>query len=157
MVTIKTLADELSISKVAINNRINKAGLKSQLIKQGNTYLIPDEIADELRSIYTAKAERQPEHTQKKNGKADDNVISVLSRQLEEKDKQIEALTSMLETSQEQILRLTQSIQQSNYLLADSMGVSDKASAPDQEEPAPAEKEEETPGTERKGFLRWFK
>lgn len=40
-VTVKQLADELSLSKVSVNNRIDKLGLRDQLIKAVNMHLIP--------------------------------------------------------------------------------------------------------------------
>lgn len=155
MVTIKALADELGVSKVAINNRLAKAGLKSELIKEGNTYLLSDEVAEEIRSAYRRKHEGKASRTheeRKANAKQSD-VIEVLSRQLEEKDRQIEKLTQMLETSQEQVLSLTQSVQQSHLLLADSKGLV-KDAVPAEEV---TEVTEEAPAPERKGFMRWFK
>lgn len=97
--TIKELAEELSVSKPAINNKLIDLGLKDRLIKQGNKYVIPGEVADQVRQAFT-KQKPKP---------ADDNetsaelcqalreqieqlteTIRILNNQLEEKDKQIE-------------------------------------------------------------------
>lgn len=110
-ITVKDLATELDISKVAVNKKIESLGMKGKLIKDGNRYLIPAEVADAVRTSYKYKTPRQTktEDTRADATRNEDpgiyaDIIAVLKAQLEEKDKQIERMQLLL-------------AQQNNYLL----------------------------------------
>lgn len=110
--TIKELADELGVSKVSVNKKLDALGLKDNLIKQGNRFLVSDEIADKVREAF-GDTRREPKPKQE-----DDTVIEILNEQLREKDKQIAELMNQLRTLQEQNGTLLQTVQQGNFLLA---------------------------------------
>lgn len=118
--TIRELADELQVSKVALNNRIAELDLKGELIKQGNKYIIPAEVAEQLRESFRTKRKTEP--VQDKSN----DVIQILSEQLQEKDRQIASLMRQLEQLQTQNSDFMKVIQQNNYLLADAMGATDR-------------------------------
>ena len=115
MLTVKELATEIGVSKVAINKKIEALGLKDSLVKDGNRFLLPDDIADQVRQAYQY---RIPGDTgEKETDKGDEggstahaesdpgiyaDIIQVLKEQLAEKDKQIERL-QMLMAQQNQL------------------------------------------------------
>lgn len=143
--TIKELATELNLSKVSVNKRIDELGLKDKLIKQGNRYDVPEEVAEQVRESYSAK----PKTESKKESKAD--VIEILNNQLIEKDKQIEALMNQLALLQEQNGALLQTVQQGNYLLAGAIGVTENEPVEPESAIDPSENEEKP--AKKKGFF----
>lgn len=124
MQTVKSLADELHLSKVAINKRLESLGVKDRLVKDGNRNLIPDDVCDLVRESYK---NRRTEPTRKTapTSEPPGDVLQVLSDQLAEKDRQIAELMAQLKSLQNQQAELIKSVQQSTYLLADSMGVTE--------------------------------
>lgn len=125
MQTIKELASEIGISKVAVAKKIDSLGLRGSLIRDGNMYLIPDEICDQVRQSYAHKQSgSKPGRTASKDEPSKD-VVQVLAEQLAEKDKQIERLMLQVESLQNQQAELIKSVQQTQFLLADSMGVTE--------------------------------
>lgn len=115
MLTVKQLADEIGVSKVAVNKKIEALGLKSKLTQDGNRYLIGDDVADQVRQAFKYRTEQsttnatKDEKTHGENGTASnkpgvyDDVIqaltdqlAVLTEQLKEKDKQIERLHTLM-------------------------------------------------------------
>lgn len=143
--TIRELADELHISKVALNNRIEELELKGELIKQGNRYIIPGEVAEQLRESFRTRRKTEP---------AKDNnseVIQILNEQLKAKDEQIASLMRQLEQLQSQNSDFMKVIQQNNYLLAGAIGNNDMSGnetdatiIEDESQAIPTEKQTET-------------
>lgn len=110
MLTVKQLADEIGVSKVAINKKIERLGLKSKLTKDGNRYLLDDDIADQVRDAFKYRTEktdqeRQDRQHQEEPTETYTDIIQVLREQLAEKDKQIERLHTLL--AQQNQLMLT--------------------------------------------------
>ena len=62
MKTIKQLADELGISKQALNKRIDNLGCRNQMSKNGNQWLIPESLENTLKSA-SNRQQRQPTRT----------------------------------------------------------------------------------------------
>lgn len=115
MLTVKQLADDIGVSKVAVNKKIETLGLKSRLTQEGNRYLIDDDIADQVRQAFKYRTEQSTTNATKEeklhgeNGTASnkpgvyDDVIqaltdqlAVLTEQLKEKDRQIERLHTLM-------------------------------------------------------------
>lgn len=103
--TVKDLASELGISKVAVNKKIERLGLKDKLIKDGNRFVLPAEVADAVRASYKYKtktrAGEEDTRTDKDATRGEDpgvyaDIIQVLREQLEEKDRQIERLQMLM-------------------------------------------------------------
>lgn len=95
MKTIKQLADEIGISKQALNKRIDNLGCRNQLSKNGNTWLIPESVEKRL------KENKIDNHRQPTNNQPVDTLVDTLLKQLEEKDKQIETLMRTLDQAQQ--------------------------------------------------------
>ena len=138
MITVKQLAEELQLSKVSINNRIDKLGLKDTLVRTGNRNLIPDETADAIRESFKANRKTEPPQ--------EDLTVKVLTEQLQKKDAQIESLLRQLELLQNQNSDLLKSVREHSYLLLqangiDADGTKEHATAldPDTNEPEPAQ------------------
>ena len=143
--TIRELADELQISKVALNNRIEELGLKAELIKQGNRYIIPGEVAEQLRESFRTRRKTEPPK------ETNSEVIQILNEQLKAKDEQIASLMRQLEQLQTQNSDFMKVIQQNNYILAGAIGNADKGGSEsdvtiveDEAEAIPTEKQAET-------------
>ena len=138
MITVKQLAEELQLSKVSINNRIDKLGLKDTLVRTGNRNLIPDETADAIRESFKANRKTEPPQ--------EDLTVKVLTEQLQAKDEQIASLLRQLELLQNQNTDLLKSVREHSYLLLqangiDADGTKEHATAidPDTNEPEPAQ------------------
>ena len=114
--TIKELAEELSVSKPAINNKLVELDLKDRLIKQGNKYVIPGEVADQVRQAFT-KQKPKPAGTESTPG--DDLMyqeqIALLKEQIALLTDHIRTLNNQLEVKDLQIERAQAT---SQYLLA---------------------------------------
>ena len=121
MLTIKDLAEEIGVSKVAINKKVEHLGIKDQLTKDGNRYLLSDDLADMVRNAFKYRKENEkgtPADT-KGNIEVDEitaETIRALREQLAEKDRQINRLYDLLSERE-------RSFQQSHYLLADKGGI----------------------------------
>lgn len=87
--TILELANELNITKQGLTKRLKDMGLFGQLYKQGNKFIVPDDIANEVREAFT-----------KKKPTVDNSELAFLRAQIEEKDKQIAKLQAALDQEQ---------------------------------------------------------
>jgi len=113
--TIKELADELGVSKTAINKKVSENQKRKHFSKNGNKFLIDDEGQRLIKSMFLDSDEnyRQPESenlTQTEVFEVSDLVsvlkdrVSVTEKQLDEKDKQIASMQKLLD--QQQVLTL---------------------------------------------------
>ena len=139
MQTVKTLAEEIGVSKVAINKKIETLGLKDRLIKDNNRYLITDEVADLVRASYkhrgdghgstaTEKSTTQTESTAQVDViQVLTDQIKMLNDQLEKKDAEITRQGEQITALIEQLHEKEKSLQGNQLLLANSMGVATQA------------------------------
>ena len=124
-ITIKTLSDDLGISKPTISKKIKELGIQPKMILQ--KYVLTEEEAETIRKSIlgieeetespkkpqteTEKTANNAANTEKSETQKSENSeispqiieilqtsISLLQRQLEIKDKQIESLTAQIET-----------------------------------------------------------
>lgn len=112
MKTIRQIADEIGVSKTAVNKQIANLGLRSGLRKSGNQFVI-DEHQEALikhtffEKLQTEIANHSQTETQTENHEVCDLVcvlqttIDTLQGQLEVKDRQIERLTEALTAAQQ--------------------------------------------------------
>lgn len=149
-VTVKQLADELQISKVSINNRIDKLGLRDELVKAGNRNLIPPSTAEMIRESFKLNRKTEPP--------AEDAIVKMLKEQIQQKDEQIASLLRQLELLQNQNSDLLKMQRESHYLLAQSMGIKEEQEPvesvfdPDEKEP----KQTQEPPKKKSIFSRIF-
>lgn len=149
-VTVRQLAEELQVSKVSINNRIDKLNLRDELVKAGNRYLIPEETADVIRESFRTNRKTEPPQPDTQAV-----MLDILSEQLKEKDRQIQSLMNQLELLQSQNTDLLKSVREHSYLLLQANGISE----PDAEEAGNATDPDEKPAEEPKKkswFSRFF-
>ena len=97
MKTIRQIADEIGVSKTAVNKRIANLGLRSGLRKNGNQFAIDEQQEALIKQAFSEKSQTEIENqTQTENHEVSDLVcvlqatIDTLQGQLEVKDRQIE-------------------------------------------------------------------
>ena len=106
MKTIRQIADEIGVSKTAVNKQIANLGLRSGLRKNGNQFAI-DEHQEALIKSQTEIENQSQTKTQTENHEVGDLVcvlqatIDTLQGQLEVKDRQIAKLTEALVAAQQ--------------------------------------------------------
>jgi len=116
--TIKQLADELGVSKTAINKKINENFKRKHFKKKGNKFLIDESGQNAIKSMFTDSYSfnRKPKVSENDNFENQDvsevsDLVVVLKERLlisdeqnNKKDIQIEKLQKLLD--QQQILTL---------------------------------------------------
>ena len=101
MKTIRQIADEIGVSKTAVNKQIANHGLRSGLRKNGNQFAIDEHQEALIKQAFSEKSQTEIENqsqtkTQTENHEVGDLVcvlqatIDTLQGQLEVKDRQIE-------------------------------------------------------------------
>lgn len=101
MKTIRQIADEIGVSKTAVNKQIANLGLRSSLRKNGNQFAIDEHQEALIKQAFSEKSQTEIENqsqtkTQTENHEVGDLVcvlqatIDTLQGQLEVKDRQIE-------------------------------------------------------------------
>ena len=101
MKTIRQIADEIGVSKTAVNKQIANLGLRSGLRKNGNQFAIDEHQEALIKQAFSEKSQTETENqsqtkTQTENHEVSDLVcvlqatIDTLQGQLEVKDRQIE-------------------------------------------------------------------
>ena len=101
MKTIRQIADEIGVSKTAVNKQIANLGLRSGLRKNGNQFAIDKHQEALIKQAFSEKSQTEIENqsqtkTQTENHEVGDLVcvlqatIDTLQGQLEVKDRQIE-------------------------------------------------------------------
>ena len=108
MKTIRQIADEIGVSKTAVNKQIANLGLRSGLRKNGNQFAIDEQQEALIKQAFSEKSQTEIENqTQTENHEVSDLVcvlqatIDTLQGQLEVKDRQIEKLTEALVAAQQ--------------------------------------------------------
>ena len=108
MKTIRQIADEIGVSKTAVNKQIANLGLRSGLRKNGNQFAIDEHQEALIKQAFSEKSQTEIENqTQTENHEVSDLVcvlqatIDTLQGQLEVKDRQIAKLTEALVAAQQ--------------------------------------------------------
>lgn len=112
MKTIRQIADEIGVSKTAVNKQIANPGLRSGLRKNGNQFAIDEHQEALIKQAFSEKSQTEIENqsqtkTQTENHEVGDLVcvlqatIDTLQGQLEVKDRQIAKLTEALVAAQQ--------------------------------------------------------
>ena len=110
--TIRQIADEIGVSKTAVNKQIANLGLRSGLRKNGNQFAIDEHQEALIKQAFFEKTQTEIENqsqtkTQTENHEVGDLVcvlqatIDTLQGQLEVKDRQIAKLTEALVAAQQ--------------------------------------------------------
>jgi len=114
--TIKELAEELNVSKTAINKKVDEKFKEKHFIKIGNQFAINVSGQNAIRSMFKVEeptAKRKPER------EPVSDLVCVLKESLERteeqlkiKDSQIEGLQKLLDQQQVLTLQANQKIEQ---------------------------------------------
>jgi len=122
--TIKELAEELNVSKTAINKKINEEFKKNYISKIGNQFAINVSGQKVIIAMFKAN-ETQTENKPKRKPVCD--LVSVLKENLERteeqlkvKDSQIESLQKLLDQQQVLTLQANQKIEQLEIIQKES-------------------------------------
>lgn len=114
--TIKELADELNVSKTAINKKIDETFKEKYVTKNGNRFVIDVFGQKIIKSMFKDVNENQK---RKPNQEPFFDLVCVLKENLERteeqlkaKDNQIEALQKLLDQQQVLTLQANQKIEQ---------------------------------------------
>ncbi len=107
MKTIKQIADELGVSKTAVRNKIENLGLSEKMETNGNRIEVNERQERLIKSAFSQKKSKN-ENVNKVSEKTEtlrllSDMISTLTEQLQEKDKQIERLQEALGIAQENV------------------------------------------------------
>lgn len=121
--SIKQLADEIGVSKTAINKRIDKLGCRNQLSKIANQWFIPEDIVNTIIDSYSTDNQSATNQQPIGNQVSDEVValikqLEVKDKQLEAKDKQLEAKDKQIEAMAKQIETISKVTEQAQYLVA---------------------------------------
>ena len=103
MKTIRQIADEIGVSKTAVNKQIANLSLRSGLRKNGNQFAIDEHQEALIKQAFSEKSQTEIENqtqtkSQTENHEVSDLVcvlqatIDTLQGQLEVKDRQIEQI-----------------------------------------------------------------
>lgn len=95
MVTIKELANEIGVSKTAISKKIDKLGLRKQLVFENKQWFIPDNIASMLKSAFNTN--HKPQTVGTNQSQTVDTLVSTLQEQIRAKDEQIKAQNEQIQ------------------------------------------------------------
>lgn len=134
MATIKQLADELNVSKVAITKWLEKNGYRESMEKVGNKFVLPDDIADEVVRAYTAR--RQPKKAEPINTAPEaenaltSEIVALLREQLAEKDQMINRLQTQIENLQAVNADMTKAIRELNAIQYHQLAEPEKPEEP---------------------------
>lgn len=105
MKTIKELAEEIGVSKVAVQKKMERLNIKNKMVRDGNRLLIPEELEYTIKSSFNKyTTDNKTESDNKQTDNMTETFIAILQKELEEKNKQIERLQNII--NQEQQLRM---------------------------------------------------
>ena len=101
MKTIRQIADEIGVSKTAVNKQIANLGLRSGLRKNGNQFAIDEHQEALIKQAFSEKSQTEIENQSQTKSQTENHEVSdldcvlqatlaTLQGQLEVKDRQIE-------------------------------------------------------------------
>ncbi|NBA57120.1 DUF536 domain-containing protein [Enterococcus hirae] len=167
--TIKELAEELGVSKTAINKKVSKENRKLWFAKIGNKFVINETGQKAIKSMFFNENEnsnRQPvgEKTKTENHKNANQVselelLSLLKKQLnqkdmqlQEKDEQLKHMQKLLDQQQQLTLQANQQIEN----LQDQLRLTYTEETPPTESTALSEEKEPINETQPTSEKKWW-
>jgi len=167
--TIKQLADEIGVSKQAIQKRINNLPNNQQPTKVGGKYLLSDDLANKIKEFYTDSDNRDNQQKENTTNVGDNYNLSVdliiddlkmdkkqLQSELSIKNNQIEKLQKLLDQQQILTLQANKKIEELELKSNESESQKKENNERKEEEFSVEKNMEET--TDKKNFwTRWFK
>ncbi|EME7152103.1 DUF536 domain-containing protein [Enterococcus faecium] len=166
--TIKELAEELGVSKTAINKKVSDKNRKLWFSKIGNKFVINDIGQKAIKSMFYSKKEnlnRKPvsEKTKTENLKNANQVselelVSLLDKQLKQKDKQLQEKDTQLKQMQkllDQQQQLTLQANQQIEKLQEQLQLTYAEEPLENKSASDTEKIYKTPTSEKKWWQFW--
>lgn len=123
LISVRQLADELGVSKTAVNKKIETIGLRSELVKIDNRFMIPQNVAISVKNAFKNANQSQTKSQTKTPTKSQTKShimayeIELLNMQLSEKNKQIDELRKTIEIISAQLDIKDKQIADENALL----------------------------------------
>lgn len=158
MTTIKEIADRIGVSKVAVNKWLDKNGYRDSLEKVGNKFVLPDDIADAVISSYTARREHQKVktiNTSSGDEKAlTEEIIDLLRKQLEAKDREIDRLQTQVENLQNINADMVKAVRELNTIQAMQLSAPEDSDLSVKKDIDEADLNEKP---QKRSFWKWFK
>lgn len=124
--TIKELAEELGVGKTAINKKVSKENRKLWFSKNGNKFVINDSGQKAIRVMFGVKndnSEHKPvseisttETPKNTNQVSESELISLLEKQLNQKDIQLQEKDIQLQEKDNQIKQMQELLDQQQQL-----------------------------------------
>ena len=125
--TYKTLADELGVSKTAIRKRIANLKLETSLRKNGNKFVIPEHVAEQVKECFIhadkkPKTETITETSSQTKTETINSNVSDTAAIIEALRAELEILNKQLTVKDEQIARLDQRLAETTAALRELNG-----------------------------------
>lgn len=118
MKTIKQLAEEIGISKQALQNRIDKLGLRQLVQIDANRFMIDEKLENLIiQDIEKNGIQKSTTNSTSKNDNRLPGTVIDCRETITRQDKMIELLQKELDTKNKQIEDLTKRIGEANLLL----------------------------------------
>lgn len=120
--SIKEIADTVGVSKTAVRKKIEKLGLQTELLKNGNKITVDENVAKQIITAFDRPIENE---TQTEFANQNDNefskVIEILQAELESKNKQLASKDRQIEDLTRALENTTASLQAEQALHAGTM------------------------------------
>jgi predicted DNA-binding protein YlxM (UPF0122 family) len=120
--SIKEIADTVGVSKTAVRKKIEKLGLQTEFLKNGNKITVDENVAKQIITAFDRPTENE---TQTEFANQNDNefskVIEILQAELESKNKQLASKDRQIEDLTRALENTTASLQAEQALHAGTM------------------------------------
>lgn len=120
--SIKEIADTVGVSKTAVRKKIEKLGLQTEFLKNGNKITVDENVAKQIITAFDRPTENK---TQTEFANQNDNefskVVEILQAELESKNKQLASKDRQIEDLTRALENTTASLQAEQALHAGTM------------------------------------
>lgn len=120
--SIKEIADTVGVSKTAVRKKIEKLGLQTELLKNGNKITVDENVAKQIITAFDRPTENETQtEFVNQNGNEFSKVIEILQAELESKNKQLASKDRQIEDLTRALENTTASLQAEQALHAGTM------------------------------------
>lgn len=120
--SIKEIADTVGVSKTAVRKKIEKLGLQTELLKNGNKITVDENVANQIITAFDRPTENETQtEFANQNGNEFSKVIEILQAELESKNKQLASKDRQIEDLTRALENTTASLQAEQALHAGTM------------------------------------
>lgn len=120
--SIKEIADTIGVSKTAVRKKIEKLGLQTELLKNGNKITVDENVAKQIITAFDRPTENETQtEFANQNGNEFSKVIEILQAELESKNKQLASKDRQIEDLTRALENTTASLQAEQALHAGTM------------------------------------